>query len=104
MLVILSTCPDDLFGSSQYDPSPVRVIVRGRDGAGSGARREDTLPGRPDRRREVEVKLSLTVSRYIDSVLAGGWLGYTPGAVARALVLRHYEALGGQRRHGPAPP
>lgn len=100
VLVILSTCPDDLFGSSQYDPSPVRVIVRGRDRARSGTRREATLPGLPDQRHEVEVRLSPIVGRHIDSVLAGGWLGYTPGAVARALVFRHYEALGGHRHHG----
>lgn len=106
VLVILSTCPDDLFGSSQYDPSPVRVIVRG-DGhghghttAGSGTRHEATLPGPADRRHEVEVQLSPIVSRYIDGVLASGWLGYTPGAVARALIFRHYEALGGHRHHG----
>ena len=67
VLVILSTCPDDLFGSSQYAPSPVRVIVRGRDRAGSGTRREATLPGRHDRRHEVEVNLSPTVRRHIDS-------------------------------------
>ncbi len=102
LLVILSTCPDDLFGSSQYDPSPVRVIVRGRDRARSGIRPPATLPSRPDRRHEFEVRLTPIVSRHINRVLVGGWLGYTPGAVARALLFRHYEALGGQRHHGSA--
>jgi uncharacterized protein YcgI (DUF1989 family) len=103
VLVTLSTCPDDLFGSSQYDPLPVRVIVRGR-----GSRRTDDAPEvvlvrRPDPRREVEAELSPALGAHVDAALAQGWLGYTPGAVARALLFRWYEALGGRSQFGAVP-
>ena len=35
MVVTLSTCPDDLFGSSQYEPGPVRVQIVSGGAAGS---------------------------------------------------------------------
>jgi uncharacterized protein YcgI (DUF1989 family) len=103
LLVTLSTCPDDLFGSSQYDPSPVRAIVRGRGTEGTGGSSEVVLAHRPDRRHETEAELSPAVCARIDAVLEPGWLGYTRGAVARALLFRWYEALGGQRHFGAAP-
>jgi uncharacterized protein YcgI (DUF1989 family) len=105
VLVTLSTCPDDLFGSSQYDPSPVRVIVRGHGAPGSSGRGvEPLLVGRPDRRHAVEIELSPALRTHLDSVLAGGWLGYTRGAVARALLFRWYAALGGRAHFGAALP
>jgi uncharacterized protein YcgI (DUF1989 family) len=100
VLVMLSTCPDDLFGSSQYNPSPVRVIVRGRSTETSGDRRKMVRARRPDHRPEVEVELSPALCTHVDSVLARGWLGSTRAAVARALLFRWYEALGGQSHFG----
>jgi uncharacterized protein YcgI (DUF1989 family) len=102
VLVTLSTCPDDLFGSSQYDPSAVRVIVRGRRRKRLGDRREVVLARAPDRRHQVDIELSPMAGAHLDSVCAGGWLGCTTGAVARALLFRWYEALGGQRHFGAA--
>jgi uncharacterized protein YcgI (DUF1989 family) len=101
VLVALSTCPDDLFGSSQYDPSPVRVIVRGRKRRRAGDTREVVLVHRPDQRHEVEAELSPALGAQVDALLPRGWLGDTPGAVARALLFRWYEALGGQNHFGP---
>jgi uncharacterized protein YcgI (DUF1989 family) len=105
VLVTLSTCPDDLFGSSQYNPSPVRVIVRGHGAPISSSRgREPLLVGRPDGRHAVEIELSPALRTHLDSVLAVGWLGYTRGAVARALLFRWYAALGGRSYFGAALP
>jgi uncharacterized protein YcgI (DUF1989 family) len=104
VLVALSTCPDDLFGSSQYDPSPVRVIVRARRRKQAGDRRDVVLVHRPDRRHEVEAELSPALAAHVERVLARGWLGDTPGAVARALLFRWYEALGGQSHFGAVSP
>jgi uncharacterized protein YcgI (DUF1989 family) len=103
VLVMLSTCPDDLFGSSQYDPSRVRVIVRGPRAHSSRAERVTLLPHHPEPRLELEIELTPALSRHLDRVLERGWLGYTRGDVARALLFRWYEALGGQRHFGAAP-
>src|SRR6476659_8673450 len=40
VLVVLSACPDDLYGSSQYEPKPVRLIAR----AGTGSRGSTARP------------------------------------------------------------
>jgi uncharacterized protein YcgI (DUF1989 family) len=101
VLLTLSTCPDDLFGASQYNPSPVRVIVRGSRSVGSHDERVTLLPHRADPRRALEIELSPARS-HLEQILERGWLGYTPGAVARALLFRWYEALGGQRHFGAA--
>ena len=104
VLVTLSTCPDDLFGASQYAPSPVRVIVRGSRANAFRDRRVTLLPHRPELRHELEIELSPASSDHLATLVERGWLGYTAGAVARALLFRWYEALGGQRHFGATPP
>ncbi|MGO9883456.1 MAG: DUF1989 domain-containing protein [Solirubrobacteraceae bacterium] len=103
VVVTLSTCPDDLFGSSQYEPGPVRVIVSG-GATGSLApppeRTWSAAPSWPSRppvsalaRNEVVVSLPDTELREVDKVVAGGWLGYGRAAVLRAMIFRLHESL-----------
>jgi uncharacterized protein YcgI (DUF1989 family) len=102
VVVTLSTCPDDVFGSSQYEPGPVRVIVSA--GAGAGTRTDErssaTPPGWPTSPpasalacNDVIVSLSDTELSELDGVVAGGWLGYGRAAVLRAMLFRLHESL-----------
>jgi uncharacterized protein len=93
VVVILSTCPDDLFGSSQYEPGPVRVIV-------AGGKRSQDLPGWPSgppasalARNEVSISVPEAALRRVDQVAEGGWLGHTRAAVLRALIFRLNESV-----------
>jgi uncharacterized protein len=111
VVVTLSACPDDLFGSSQYEPGPVRVIVSGDPAGGPGARggssgRPPAPTGWPSAppasalaRNELTASLSDAELSRVDQVAAGGWLGSSRAAVLRALIFRLHEALG-----HPGPP
>ena len=98
VVVTLSTCPDDLFGSSQYEPGPVRIIVTEAHG------RErprpvgvTTWPIAPPAsalaRNTVSIALPATEQRGLDDLAAGGWLGTTRATVLRALIFRLFESL-----------
>jgi uncharacterized protein len=110
VVVVISTCPDDVFGSSQYEPGPVRVIVYG--GGGWGSERVRHRSREPRRApaiglRRVAIELPGALRSHLDAVCAHGWLGYEPAAVARALLFRFVEAISpggpGPARSTPAP-
>jgi uncharacterized protein YcgI (DUF1989 family) len=94
VIVVLCPCPDDLFGSSQYEPGPVRVLAGG-DG---GAELTLTAVKAPPRMHERTIALPDELDRHLRAVQERGWLGYDRAAVARALLLRYAEARGPARR------
>ena len=101
VLVTLSCCPDDLFGTSQYEPKPVRVTVTtGPAGAGRGASEERHAFGWPSgppdsaiARRELAVELSADDLEHVDQWVEREWLGCDRRAVTRALIFRLHESL-----------
>jgi uncharacterized protein YcgI (DUF1989 family) len=105
VLVTLSCCPDDLFGTSQYEPKPVRVsVTAGPDAAGtanpdslSEARPTFGWPSAPPpsalARHELAVQLSAEDVQHVDRWAMRGWLGYDRRAVTRALIFRLHESL-----------
>jgi uncharacterized protein YcgI (DUF1989 family) len=109
VVVTLSTCPDDLFGSSQYEPGPVRVIVSGGTAGSLAPGRERNSAAAPSwpsappaaalARNEIVVSLPNTELSEVDRVAAAGWLGYRRAAVLRALIFRWHESL-----VSPSPP
>ena len=52
-LVTLTTCPDDLYGTSQYEPKPVRVTVERSTSSGGSASVRLAEPNRRPRRCRV---------------------------------------------------
>lgn len=95
VLVTLSACPDDLFGSSQYVPGPVRLLVdrvAGRDAAPIRTSRAMPTPRSALPRHALAVTVRDAHAEHLDRVRAGGWLGTSRAAVARALLFRWYEA------------
>ena len=101
-LVSLSCCPDDLFGTSQYEPKPVRVTVTGdpRPAGDPSATSERPAFGWPSRppasaiaRHELPVELSAADLEYVNRWVQRGWLGFDRHAVTRALVFRLHESL-----------
>ena len=92
LVVVLSACPDDVFGSSQYEPHPVRVIVRGSPPPRPRATRALKTPAASRARNTLTVELPAALRPALEQVRAGGWLGFTPAEVARALLFRRYEA------------
>jgi uncharacterized protein YcgI (DUF1989 family) len=94
-LVTLTTCPDDLYGTSQYEPKPVRVTVE-RPGkatvpAAFGWPTEPPPAALP--RHRPTVTLSAGELGHIDAWARRGWLGDDRPSVTRALILRLYESL-----------
>jgi len=92
--VTLTTCPDDLFGTSQYEPKPVRVRVTGGpqvDLAPAGWPRR--APPSSVARHSIELTLTEGAARHIGQTAARGWLGPQPAEVSRALMLGLHEAL-----------
>jgi uncharacterized protein YcgI (DUF1989 family) len=75
VLVTLSTCPDDLFGSSQYAPSPVRVVVDGPSSEPIRMSRAMAAPRSATARQALTVTLPDPVAEHLDRVRASGWLG-----------------------------
>jgi uncharacterized protein YcgI (DUF1989 family) len=93
VLVTLSTCPDDLYGSSQYEPGPVRVIVAGGPaGQPGGSFWPDRPPAAALARHQLSVSLPGAALAQVSELVAGGWLGGSPGEVVRALIFRHHES------------
>lgn len=94
-LLTLTTCPDDLYGTSQYEPKPVAVIVDPADAArpprvhGWPA----TPPAAAIARHRLPVSLSTNDIDHVDAWVRRGWLGDDRSAVTRALLLRLYESL-----------
>ncbi len=93
VVLTLSTCPDDLFGSSQYEPGPVRVIV-------SGGHELHELPAWPSgpptsalARDEVSISLPPDALNRVDQLAARGWLGCARAPALRALMFRFIESL-----------
>ncbi len=100
--VALTTCPDDMYGTSQYAPKPVRVIVTG------GSAGAIATPGWPtDSPDSARARQTLTVSpddgdlEWIDAWAARGWRGDDRASVMRALLLALHESLAGD--HEPPP-
>jgi uncharacterized protein len=93
VLVTLSCCPDDVFGTSQYEPKPVRVTVHGR----AGRRPASGWPSGPPRsavaRHHAVVELSAEDLSHVDGWARRGWLGGDRAAVTRALIFRLHESL-----------
>ena len=94
-LVTLTSCPDDLYGTSQYEPKPVRVTVE-RNAAAT----VPTAFGWPSQpppaalpRHRPAVSLSAGELEHIDDWGRRGWLGDDRPSVTRALILRLYESL-----------
>jgi uncharacterized protein len=84
VLAVVNPCPDDLFGSSQYEPGPVLV----------NAPREGRTTGSPlaTRWQEIDVSLPGHLAAHLSDVRQRGWLGTSDASVARALLLRWWEA------------
>ena len=92
VLAALCPCPDDLFGSSQFDPSGICVRVRNpktpdRDAA-SGWIVASPTPTASERRSAVEVDIPDRLVAYLEELRGLGWLGFDNATVARALVLQ----------------
>jgi uncharacterized protein YcgI (DUF1989 family) len=94
VLVVICPCPDDLFGSSQFDPSGVCVRVQSTDGPGAASSRRGwsvTAP-RPaasaPKRSVVEIDVPERLRAHLEQVRDLGWLGFDDATVARGLVLR----------------
>jgi uncharacterized protein len=101
VLVTLSCCPDDLFGTSQYEPKPVRVTVTAGRGVPSGLPSEERptfgWPSGPPpsaiARHELAVELSADDLEHVDRWAERGWLGCDRREVTRALIFRLHESL-----------
>lgn len=95
LVISLSTCPDDLYGTSQYAPKPIRVLVSG--GSPGHDVRRSPWPGAPPRSAVHEaaavVHLDGADLAHVVGVTAGGWLGDTHADVVRALILRLHESV-----------
>ena len=92
LLVVLSNCPDDLFGSSQYQPGPVRLVVRDPRSRSLRVALAKRAPHAALARNRVAVEIPDGLNDHLDQVMAGGWLGDTAPRVARALLFRWLEA------------
>jgi uncharacterized protein YcgI (DUF1989 family) len=94
-LVTLTTCPDDLYGTSQYEPKPVRVTVERPGGAtvptAFGWRSRPPATALP--RHRPALSLSPGDLEHVDDWTRRGWLGDDRPTVTRALILRLYESL-----------
>jgi len=94
-LVTLTTCPDDLYGTSQYEPKPARVTVDRP--AAAPVPQAFGWPSEPPSaalaRHRPAVSLSAGDLEHIDGWARRGWLGDDRPSVTRALILRLYESL-----------
>jgi uncharacterized protein YcgI (DUF1989 family) len=97
VVVTLSCCPDDLFGTSQYEPKPVRVTVTGDPSLTSGSRVTFDWPSEPPAsaicRHDLPVMLPDGDVAYVDQWAEREWLGVDRPSVTRALILRLHESL-----------
>jgi len=93
VLAAFCPCPDDLFGSSQFDPAGIRVRVRnpktpGRDVASGWIVTSPAPSGEGGIRSVVEVDIPGHLAGHLEDLRDFGWLGFDITAVARALALR----------------
>jgi uncharacterized protein YcgI (DUF1989 family) len=96
VLVVVNPCASDLFGSSLYELGPIRVLVD----SPVGIEPPDLTPSGPEPQwiwrdlplRDLELTLPDELDAHIAEVRAGGWLGDNEAEVARALLLRWWEA------------
>ncbi len=109
VLAAICPCPDDLFGSSQYDPSGIRVRVRNaRTPDGHATSRwivtSPTPPTAGERRSVVGIDIPDRLVAHLDELRHLGWLGFDNAAVARALVLQSsINATAARQRTSRAP-
>jgi len=93
VVITVSSCPDDMFGTSQWEPKPVRVSVLGDPDEPPVV--TSAWPSAPPQVAMASRRLVLEVAEndlaHVDAVVRGGWLGDTRAAVLRALLLRHLE-------------
>jgi len=89
VVVVACACPDDLFGSSQYEPGPVRVMIRGA----SGERQDAAVPAPAWPASAVTVELADDLAGHLAGVRESGWLGFSDAQVLRALMLAYWERL-----------
>ncbi len=94
VLVVVNPCASDLFGSAPWELGPIRVIVTGAQAA---ARAAPTGPEPVWRWRDLpvrEVRASIPGEQlaHVAAARELGWLGFTDDAVARAMLLRYWEA------------
>lgn len=87
VVVVACACPDDLFGSSQYEPGPVRVMIRGA----SGDRKDAGTPTPAWPASTVAVELADDVGDHLTAVRESGWLGFGDPEVLRALMLGYWQ-------------
>jgi len=94
LVVVLCPCPDDLYGSSQYEPRAVRVLVR-RGERGAQAGRGGVLAPAPAAdlgARELRtIELPERLRAPLERMRADGWLGDRAAEVVRALLFRWWE-------------
>jgi uncharacterized protein len=93
VLAALCPCPDDLFGSSQFDPAGICVRVRSpgtpdRDVASGWTVTSPAPAGAGERRSVVEVDIPDRLLAHLEELGGLGWLGFDIPAVVRGLVLR----------------
>jgi uncharacterized protein YcgI (DUF1989 family) len=93
VVVTLSACPDDLFGSSQYEPGPVRVIMSGNRPPKPPPSWPTGPPSSALARNELPVDLPEAQLLKIDEIAASGWLGHARAAVLRAMVFRYVQSF-----------
>lgn len=106
VLAALCPCPDDLFGSSQFDPAGIRVRVRnpktpGRDVASGWIVASPAPSGAGGRRSVIEVDIPSRLAGHLEDLRDLGWLGFDITAVARALVLRSAADASAARQRIP---
>jgi uncharacterized protein YcgI (DUF1989 family) len=108
VLAAFCPCPDDLFGSSQYDPSGICVRVRNpktlqRDVASGWTVTSPTPASAGERRSVVAVDIPGRLAGHLEELRARGWLGFDVSAIARALALRSAADVIAARRRIPEP-
>ncbi len=96
VLVSLSCCPDDLFGTSQYEPKPVRVAVCGAAGERAASGWRSGPPPSAIACHELAVELPAGDLEHVDRWAERGWLGCDRHTVIRALIFRLHESLRAQ--------
>ena len=93
VVVVLNPCPDDLYGSSQYEPRTIRVIARA--GARGAPQPPTVLARAPAARLGAHHHRSIVLPDRLREPLARvsdrGWLGDRDAEVARALLFRWWE-------------
>jgi len=104
VLAAICPCPDDLFGSSQFDPSGIRVRVRDPSASDRNAASGwiVTSPAHltaREGRTVVGVDIPDRLVAHLEELRHRGWLGFDNAAVARALVLQSsINAMAARRR------